>query len=396
MLAGPLRPIVAVVWNVPLSNLTDQLKAAAGQLGFILAGVTAAAAPRRLHSFYAWLDAGYAGQMHYLTDRRAAYSHPQHVLEGCRSILMLALPYAPSLPANRHASGRERDEFSGAAAIIESSPVSEPSRGHLGKVARYAQGVTDYHDVIHHRLKALRHWLLEQCPGAAVRGVVDTATLLERELAAAAGLGWIGKNTLLLNRQWGSTFFLAALLTDIELQTDIPDDHSYCGTCTACLDACPTQAFPEPFVLDATRCISYLTIEHRGAVDEALRQQLDGWVFGCDVCQDVCPWNQHAAKQQAGAVVDSEFAPRSDLQRFDVLELLSLDDEQFRLRFRRTPLWRAKRRGLLRNAILIAGTRRLPQAHELLLRLSRDNEPLIQQAATWALKQYQDNCHTDH
>ncbi len=337
-------------------ELTLGLKQRAAELGFVLSGVTAAAAPGRLQAFHAWLEAGYAGQMSYLHTRREAYSHPRYVLEGCRSIVMLALPYGPS---------------------------SRSATTEHAKVARYAQGSRDYHDVITDKLKLLRTWLLEQQPQCNVRGVVDTAPLLERELAAAAGLGWIGKNTLLLNRQWGSYFFLAALLTDLELHSDESDEHSYCGTCTACLEACPTGAFPQPFVLDATRCISYLTIEHRGAIDPALQQQLSGWVFGCDICQQVCPWNRRVPENS-----QPEFAPRDDLQNLDLVELLGLDEAAFRQRFRQTPLWRAKRRGLLRNAILVAGTKKLPQAHAQLLRLCEDDEELLAQAASWAVSQY--------
>ena len=363
--------MVEVGTNTAVAELTEQLKAEAQRLGFVLAGVTEAAAPPRLESFYAWLEAGFAGQMHYLSERRLAYAHPRHVLDGCRSILMLALPYQPVTP--------------------DSGPT--PAEAHQtdacwGKVARYAQGEIDYHDVIHARLKSLRNWLLHRCPGAAVRGVVDTAPLLERELAAAAGLGWIGKNTLLLNRRWGSAFFLAAVLTDVELRPDEPLHTAHCGSCTACLDACPTQAFPRPFVLDATRCISYLTIEHREAVSAELRSQLEGWVFGCDICQEVCPWNRHAAKQRLGEPGEAAFAPRDDLNPLDLLGVLELDDEHFRQRFRHTPLWRAKRRGLLRNAILVAGTRRPPQALPSLMRLCSDAEPLIQEAARWAVRQY--------
>lgn len=344
--------------------IAEQLKQQASELGFVLSGVAPAAEPGRLEAFHAWLDAGYAGQMKYLHEHRQAYSHPRNVLDGCRSILMLAMPYGPAESTRR-----------GASSHIE---------GGTAKVARYAQGSADYHDVIHGLLKRLRLWLLEQSPGAVVRGVVDTAPLLERELAEAAGLGWIGKNTLLLNRRWGSYFFLAALLTDLELPADVADDKNFCGTCTACLDACPTAAFPSPFVLDARRCISYLTIEHRESIEPELQSQLAGWVFGCDVCQQVCPWNRRVPPSS-----EPEFTPRDDLVELDILAVLDLSDEGFRQRFRRTPLWRAKRRGLLRNAILIAGTRRIPQARAALVRLCDDEEELLRDAAKWAVGQYE-------
>ena len=351
-------------------TIAEQLKQQASQLGFVLSGVARAVAPGRLDAFHAWLDAGYAGQMKYLHEHRQAYSHPRYVLDGCRSILMLAMPYGAAEPYAEESSRR------GASSHIEAKGV--------GKVARYAQGEADYHDVIHGRLKQLRDWLLEQQPDALVRGVVDTAPLLERELAATAGLGWIGKNTLLLNRRWGSYFFLAALLTDLDLPVDMADDKSFCGTCTACLDACPTGAFSSPFVLDARRCISYLTIEHREAIDPDLQSQLSGWVFGCDVCQQVCPWNRRVPHSD-----EPEFAPRDDLAQLDILALLELSDEAFRQQFRRTPLWRAKRRGVLRNAILIAGTRRIPQAQAALVRLCSDEEESLREAAKWAVEQYE-------
>ncbi len=347
-----------IVTNMLATQLTEELKHRAASLGFVLCGVTSAAAPRRLDSFLNWLEAGFAGQMSYLAERREAYSHPRHVLDGCKSILMLALPYAVSTAA-RDASAQPKS----------------------ARVAQYALGTVDYHDVIHERLKLLQAWLRERVPTATVRGVVDTAPLLEREFAESAGLGWVGKNTLLLNRTWGSYFFLAAMLTDVELVTDAPTDKGYCGTCTACLDACPTHAFPEPYVLDATKCISYLTIEQRGSIDESLRTQLDGWVFGCDVCQEVCPWNRRVPES-----VEPAFAPREDLANFDPIDVLKLNDEQFRQRFRKTPLWRAKRRGLQRNAILIVGTQRNQAAREPLLQLLEDEEPIVREAAAWALR----------
>jgi epoxyqueuosine reductase len=348
-----------------LATFTQQLKDKACQLGFELTGVAPAAAPGRLDALHRWLDAGYAGQMDYIEKRRAAYAHPRFVLEGCRSVVMLALPYGDYSPDL-------------------SAEANEPAVNH-GRVARYASDQRDYHDVIHERLKQLRGFVLERYPQAAVRGVVDTAPLLERELAEVAGLGWVGKNTLLLNRQWGSYFFLAALLTDLELASDEPYDKGYCGTCTACLEACPTQAFPEPFVLDARRCISYLTIEHRSVIAEELQGQLHGWIFGCDICQEVCPWNRKAQRE-----LNSAMNPATALSSLNLLDSLQLTEESFRQRFRHTPLWRSKRRGLIRNALLLVGSRRLLAAIPSIERLLHDTEPLIRSAAVWAV------AHMDH
>ncbi len=335
-----------------MQQLTQDLKTAAQSHGFVLAGVAAAAAPARLHHFQQWLSSGYAGQMQYLHTRSDAYRHPRNILDGCRSLLMLAFPYSSDEPQTAPGSGR---------------------------IARYACGELDYHDVLHGKLKLLKRWLEDAAPGAQVRGVVDTAPLLEREFAEAAGLGWVGKNTLLLNRQWGSYFFLAALLTDLPLVVDPPQEKGYCGTCTACLDACPTAAFTQPYVLDATRCLSYLTIEHRGSIDQPLAEYFSEWLFGCDICQEVCPWNRRVPPS-----VEAAFAPRADLNPVDLVELLSLDETAFRLRFRPTPMWRAKRRGLLRNAILLVAQQQLVRALPQLRALSEDSDELLAAAAKWA------------
>jgi len=206
----------------------------------------------------------------------------------------------------------------------------------------------------------------------------DTAPLLERDFARRAGLGWFGKNTMLLNKRLGSYFFLGALLLDLELQPDPVHETSHCGTCTACLDACPTHAFVGPGLLDARRCISYLTIELRDPVPAELRESMGDWLFGCDVCQEVCPWNRKAPPG-----TEATFQPRNDLVRVDLIELLGLSEEGFRRRFRGTALTRAKRRGLLRNAALILGNQGDPAALPALERALADSEPLIREAAQW-------------
>ncbi len=200
-------------------------------------------------------------------------------------------------------------------------------------------------------------------------------------MAELAGLGWVGKNTLLLNQRWGSYFFLAALLTDLDLSPDEPSTRGHCGTCTACLDACPTQAFPTAYVLDARRCISYLTIEHRSEIADDLAGQMGGWAFGCDICQEVCPWNRKSALAS-----EVPFEPQEDFKSLDILQILAMNETDFRNRFRRTPLWRPRRRGVLRNAILIAGQQAMVSAVPLLRELASDPEPLIRGAAAWALE----------
>lgn len=333
--------------------LTDHLKTAAAELGFALAGICPAVTPPGLPRLHDWLAAGYAGEMAYLANRAEAYADPGRVLAGARSIVMLAMNYRTREPAE----------------TIEGA----------GRVSRYAWGI-DYHDVIHDRLQRLAAQFLEWSPRSKARGVVDSAPLLEREFAQLAGLGWIGKNTLLLNRAQGSWFFLAALLTDAELSYDEPSTTDYCGTCTACLDACPTEAFVAPYVLDSRRCISYLTIEQRGAIPEALRGAIGDWLFGCDICQEVCPWNRRAP-----VVTTPEFQPKEELHPTQLHAWFHWSDEQFRHLFRDTPLWRARRRGLLRNAAIVLGNQQSTSSIEPLSLGLNDAEPLIRGASAWAL-----------
>ena len=338
---------------MPPNGLTKRLKEEAARLGFSLAGVCPAVAPPGVEQFRGWLASGYAGQMHYLSERPAAYERPESVLDGARSILMLTMNYRTVEPV-----------------------ACETGQG---RVSRYAWG-NDYHDVIRERLHQLADYLRVLVPGANARGVVDTAPLLERDFARLAGLGWIGKNTLLLNRDEGSWFFLAALLTDQLLTYDEPHDTDHCGTCRACLDACPTNAFVDEYVLDATRCISYLTIELRESIPRDLREGMGDWLFGCDVCQDVCPWNS-----KAPAVEEADFAPVDGMNPVELAALFDLDDEAFRSRFKHTPLWRPKRRGLLRNAAIVLGNQRAVAATDGLAKGLSDAEPLVRGACAWAL-----------
>jgi epoxyqueuosine reductase len=336
------------------AQVTELIKGEAARLGFALVGACRAVEPTGATRLSEWLARGYAGEMDYLAERKEAYSHPRHVLEGTRSIVMLGLPY-------RTAAARQ------------------PGEGQ-GRISRYAWGDGDYHDVIHAKLKELLAVLRGAVPGTRARGVVDSAPLLEREFAQLAGLGWIGKHTLLINKPAGSYFFLAALLTDAELVYDEPFGAEHCGICRACLDACPTQAFPQPYVLDASRCISYLTIEHRSPISRELRSGIGEWIFGCDVCQDVCPWNQKAPESEEPAL-----APLEESNPIELAALFELDDEGFRRRFRDTPLWRTKRRGILRNAAIVLGNQRAAGAVAALVRGLADEEPLVRGACAWAL-----------
>ena len=343
--------------DISPSQLTNSLKTEAKQLGFDLCGVCPAVSPTGFSSLEAWLDAGYAGEMRYLADRREAYSSPQYVMDGTVSVVMLGLNYQTETP-------------------------TECGFGE-GRVSRYAWSDIDYHDLIHEKLKSMVSFCSELGAGIRARGIVDTAPLLEREFAQLAGLGWQAKNTMLINREIGSWFFLAALLVNVELDFDRPFDSSHCGTCTACIDACPTDAFVQPGVLDARRCISYLTIELRQPIPLELRSRIGEWLFGCDVCQDVCPWNNKAVNPNK-----ENFRPRENSNPMDLRELFFMTDQQFRDRFRSTPLWRSKRRGIVRNAAIVLGNNPVDDNVDALAIGLNDDEELIRGACAWSLGQH--------
>ncbi|MBX3438144.1 MAG: tRNA epoxyqueuosine(34) reductase QueG [Planctomycetaceae bacterium] len=337
-------------------ELADIVREASHAAGFDRVGIAPAVHPDGFESFTAWLERGFAGEMRYLERRRNAYGHPQHVLESVRSVIMLGMNYRTADPPDVLAPGQAR-------------------------VSRYAWGSQDYHTVIREGLNQLADVLHQQAPGCRTRGVVDTAPLLERDFARLAGLGWFGKNTMLINKRQGSWLFLAALLTDVTLTPDAPHATSHCGTCTRCLDACPTNAFPEPYVLDATKCISYLTIELRDRpIPESLRAACGDWLFGCDICQDVCPWNRKAPLSTS-----TSFEPLPDLHPADAAALLSLDEAAFEARFANSPLARPGRAGLLRNACIVLGNNGDANCVPALTKALDDPEPLIRTAAAWAL-----------
>ena len=326
-------------------SLTAQLRGKAHDLGFELVGVTPAD-PLSGSDFYArWIALGFAGEMDYLKRNFEKRTQPRQLVPDARSVVCLGMKYLP-------AAG--------------TSPAPGDAR-----IASYALG-DDYHELIKGRLRELWKWICENTPGSrSGRFYVDTAPVLERELAQRAGLGWWGKNTCLINKERGSYFFLAEIIVDLELEYDLPAaDH--CGTCTRCLDACPTDAFPEPYVLDATRCISYLTIELKGAIPRQLRPAMDNWVFGCDICQDVCPWNSRAQPSTEPA-----FQPRPALRSPKLLELMAMDSEVFRERFRRNPVKRPKRAGFLRNVAVALGNRQKTDAVPVLAMAMEDAEPLV-------------------
>ena len=326
-----------------LQPTIDLLRQEAVDLGFVGFGICDAIDSEGFSKLVHWINEGYAAGMHYFANRLAAYKHPSGVLPGCRSIVCLAYPYPSS--------------------------ELQPNQVGIGKVARYAWPGTDYHDVIHPKLKILCKKLEQNIPNSCSRGVVDTAPIMEREIAQLSGIGWRGKNTLLLNKNYGSYFFLSCILTDVHLPPDSPHVASHCGTCTACLEACPTDAFPQPGVLDANRCISYLTIEHNEMIAGDLQPGLGDWVFGCDICQEVCPWNEKQQRKEA-RLSKKNFQEHAShhgssdehpLRTLSLPNLFWLSDEEFRNLYRKTPLWRTRRRGMLRNAAIVLTNQLLRQ-----------------------------------
>ena len=276
---------------------------------------------------------------------------------------MLAMPYAANPTTIPRKDGR--------------TPFVSKAGGRIGN---YAAGPMDYHDLIRKRLNQLALALEAIYPGAVTRGVVDTAPLLEREFAQMAGIGWVGKNTLLLNRAQGSYFFLAALLTSVEIVGDSPFENDHCGSCTACLDACPTSAFVEPRVLNASRCISYLTIEYRGYIPNDLSDQMQDWIFGCDACQIVCPWNRKAETD-----VPIELQPSGINEKTSLEHWLTMDSEEFRKRYRHTPFWRTKLSGMQRNAMIAAANTHRADLLPVIENFAKSMDEVLKATSLWCI-----------
>ena len=295
--------------------------------------------------------------MGYLSRRESAYEHPSAALKSVRSLIVVGASY---------------------------SPVDGSNQESFGSVSAYAKGKRDYHDVLREKLKLLSEVLHEIHPGCRTRIIIDTAPVLERDFAQRAGLGWFGKNTMLINRQIGSYFFIAAILTDIELAPDPPHESSHCGTCTACLQACPTDAFEKPYVLDARKCISYLTIELRDQpIPEELRMGINDWLFGCDICQEVCPWNRKPWRGEPHPPVFEDLTSQDHL--LDAVSLLQMTEQEFEKQFAETPLMRPGRAGMARNAAIVIGNSENPRFTDLLIASLQDESPLVRGACVWAL-----------
>ena len=336
-------------------KLTAQIKRKARGMGFSPVGVAPAGPPDHWGFYLDWLAKGYAGQMAYLGRNLDRRSHPEQVLPGARTVLCVGMNY---------------DQEKGA----------PPDGGRTrGRISRYARG-DDYHDLMTARLKRLLEWIQTLEPGVKGRVYVDTGPVLERDFAARAGIGWFGKHTNLIHKRRGSWFFLGEILLTAPLVYDRPvADH--CGTCTLCMDACPTDAIPQPYVLDSNRCISYLTIELKGAIPRLFREKMDDWIYGCDICQEVCPWNL----KQSRPTAEPALKARAGLDAPELTALLAMDQTDFSRRFRGSPIKRAKRRGLLRNAAVALGNRGTADDIPALTAALSDAEPLVRGHAAWAL-----------
>ncbi|MCU0907985.1 MAG: tRNA epoxyqueuosine(34) reductase QueG [Rhodobacteraceae bacterium] len=336
-------------------DLKARMVAEARAMGFAKVRVTRPdAIPQAAGRLADWLAAGHHGQMGWMADRAAWRGNPAALWPDARSVVMLAEVYTP-----------------------DCDPLATLAQPDVGTVSVYARN-RDYHDVAKARAKRLARWLVDQ-GGGGVKVFVDTAPVMEKPLAAAAGLGWQGKHTNLLARDLGSFFFLAAVFTTLEFDTD-PAEADHCGSCTACLDICPTQAFPAPRVLDARRCVSYLTIEHRGPVDEALRPGLGNRIYGCDDCLAVCPWNKFAADAR-----EVKYAARDDLRAPPLADLAGLDDAAFRARFAGSPIKRIGRDRFVRNVLYAIGNSGLPALRDAAADRLGDADDAVRDAAAWAV-----------
>jgi epoxyqueuosine reductase len=348
-----------------IGQITNMVKQAASGAGFELAGIAPVREFGELDRFREWINAGRAGEMKYMEARNESgilkRASLRSTLPWVRSVIVCAINYNTAQPY--------------------STQANDPQRGWI---ARYAWGKEDYHNAVMRRLRAVESSLRvaagESEPELQTRCYVDTGPLVERVYAKYSGVGWIGKNTCIINQKLGSWLFLGVILTSMELTPDLPAPDR-CGTCTRCIDACPTDALVAPYQLDSNRCISYLTIEKRGAIAEDLRAGMGHEVFGCDICQDVCPWNRKAPTTTA-----AEFQPREGLVNPALEWLAGMTDDQFREKFRGSAIRRAKRSGLRRNAVIAMGNSGDRNFGPLLEKLKLDEDPAVRESAEWAAK----------
>ncbi len=343
--------------NADATSLKERIKAEAARLGFAACGIAPAADDRlRAARLEQWLAGGHHGSMDWMETRADQRKGPQSLWPEARSVIALGMSYAPAADPMALASAPER-----------------------ARISVYAQGA-DYHDVIKRALKGLARWLVAEVPGTELKVFVDTAPVMEKPLGEAAGIGWQGKHTNLVNRTHGSWLFLGAIYTTLALEPDTPHADR-CGTCTACQSACPTGAFPAPYQLDARRCISYLTIEHKGPIPHEFRAAMGNRIYGCDDCLAVCPWNSFAST----AAANRAFLPRAELAAPRLAELLALDDTAFRALFAGSPIKRIGRDRFVRNCLYAAGNSGAAALMAPVQRLLADPDPAVAEAASWAL-----------
>ena len=337
--------------------LTQQIHARANELGFELVGITPAAQSETIARYRQWIENGYAGKMGYLEKHLPLKVDVRQLLAEAKSVISLAMNYYTLDPPK---------------ALAE-----DPARG---QISRYAWG-DDYHDVIRQRLSELVDFIKKTAETELkARVCVDTAPIIEREYAQKAGIGWIGKNTNLIHWRSGSWYFLAEVLINIDLESDTAPLRGSCGTCTRCIEACPTDAIIEPNLLDSRLCISYLTIELKESIPKALRPKIGNLIFGCDICQEVCPWNSKAVPTDEPA-----FQPRDGNLTPKLLSLIGMTQQEFSRRFKGSPIKRTKRRGFLRNVLVAIGNWGEPRAVPALKDALADDEPLVRSHAAWAL-----------
>jgi epoxyqueuosine reductase len=357
-----------------ISQITALVKQAAYNAGFELSGIAPVRDHPELNYFPGWIDAGYAGEMKYMEARDDAGNLKRASLRStapwARSVIVSAINYNTAHPY--------------------STQVNDPERGWI---SRYAWSKQDYHEAVMSRLRMVEKCLQDNVatygamanktapPSLQTLCYVDTGPVVERVYAKYAGVGWIGKNTCILNQKLGSWLFLGVILTSLELEPDLPAPDR-CGTCTRCIDACPTDALIAPYQLDSNKCISYLTIEKRGAIQEEMRAGIGRHLFGCDICQDVCPWNRKAPHTNA-----TEFQSREGLVNPALEWLAEISAEEFREKFRGSPIRRTKRTGLRRNAAIAMGNSGDRRFLPLLQKLGTDDDPVVAESARWAVEQ---------
>lgn len=351
--------MVAEALPAETSSLEVRLEAVARAQGFVAFGIADAdAAPQTAARLNQWLAEGRHGDMIWMESRAAQRGSPKGLWPEVKSVIALGMSYAPA-----------------------HDPLALADHPGRGRISVYAQG-GDYHDVVKKALKAVARWLVAEVPGTELKVFVDTAPVMEKPLSAAAGLGWQGKHSNLVSREHGSWLFLGAIYTTLALAPNVPG-RDRCGSCSACQDACPTQAFPAPYRVDARRCISYLTIEHDGPIPLDLRRGIGNRVYGCDDCLAVCPWNKFAETAHAHRA----FLPRGELVAPSLADLLALDDAGFRQVFAGSPIKRIGRGRMVRNAAIAAGNSGDPGFRPVLERLAEDETPMVADAARWALNE---------